>query len=282
MAPSCYLKKSIGDLSKVGYVWTAKQLIAPGSIFAFPTVGTPMDPGTGTETSFDGPITLDPAPIATLGPVPPPGVNMAGTGVLTPDPVAELWYNGTQSDSDGTDLGPVTVRLNVTYSYPTIVLDHSVYITDVICDSSSGSLHGRFNTSYPFYYAQDTWQTDEDVLLITSAATCGADAAQNAFFLAHTISFTEASFSFEALGQHVELKDVFADMTIDFGNITVNAVEADDVCGSPSADALLGLPAVACGPNFDKTLDDKLGYYSDSGADAQVCFPPTPCIDDSG
>ncbi|KAL2128665.1 hypothetical protein VTI74DRAFT_8854 [Chaetomium olivicolor] len=244
--------------------------MAPGSVYAFPTV-TAMDPGSGTETDMDGPVTLEAAPIATLGPVAPPGVNMAGTGVLTPDPVAELWYNGTQSDSDGSDLGAVTVRLNVTYNHPTIVLDHSIFIADVVCDV--GSLHGRFNTSFPFYYAQDTWQTNEDVLLITSAATCGADAAQNAFFLAHTISFTEASFSFEALGQVVELKDVFADMTIDFGNITTGGTQpdtSDNACGSPSADTLHGLPAVACGADFDKTLDDKLGYYSSSNGDVQA------------
>jgi hypothetical protein len=231
-----------------------------------------MDPGSGTEENFEGPIELEPAPIATLGPVPPPGVNMAGTGVLTPDPVSELWYNGTQTESDGSDLGPVTVRLNITYSYPSLVLDHSIYIKDVVCEA--GALHGRFNTSYPFYFAQDSWETDEDVILITSAATCGNEAAQNAFFLAHTISFEESSLSFEALGQLVELKDVFADLTVDFGNITVTGSPEDEgpnACGSPSGDTLRGLPAVACGTDFDKSLDDKLGYYSAGGRDAQVC-----------
>ena len=250
-------------------MWTAKQLKSPGSIFNFPTV-TPMDPGSGTEESFEGPFEFEPAPIATLGPVPPPGVNMAGTGVLTPDPVSELWYNGTQSDSDGTDLGAVTVRLNITYSYPSIVLDHSIFILDVVCEA--GTLHGRFNSSYPFLFAQDTWQTDEDVLLVTSAASCGNDAAQNAFFLAHTISFQESALSFEALGQLVELKDVFADLNIDFGNITTTAApdQEEEACGSPSAESLHGLPAVGCGANFDKTLDDKLGYYSEGGRDVQA------------
>ncbi|KAK4124723.1 hypothetical protein N657DRAFT_670636 [Parathielavia appendiculata] len=281
VAPSCYLKKALGDMTQVGHVWTAKQLQSPGSVFSFPTV-TPMDPGSGTEENFEGPFEFEPAPIATLGPVPPPGVNMAGTGVLTPDPVSELWYNGTQSESDGSDLGPVTVRLNITYNYASIVLDHSIYIRDVVC--SAGTLHGRFNSSYPFFFAQDTWQTDEDVLLITSAPSCGDDAAQNAFFLAHTISFQESSFSFEALGQIVELKDVFADLNIDFGNITVStpADEEQQTCGSPSADTLRGLPAVPCGTNFDNALDDKLGYYSDGGRDAQAVLSlAAPTQDDS-
>jgi hypothetical protein len=266
------LKNQLNDADETKYfVWTAKQLRAPGSVFTFPTV-TPMDPGSGTETDdFSEPIELEAAPIATLGPVPPPGVNMAGTGVLTPDPVSELWYNGTQSDSDGSDLGPVTVRLNITYAYPSIVLDHSIFIKDVVCEA--GTLHGRFNTSYPYYFSEANWPTDDDVLLITSADSCGDDAAQNAFFLAHTISFTEDSLSFEALGQIVQLSDVFADLTVDFGNITVADAPQDeqqDVCGTPSADTLHGLPAVPCGTNFDQVLDDKLGYYSSAGGDAEA------------
>ncbi|KAJ4298332.1 hypothetical protein N0V88_003357 [Collariella sp. IMI 366227] len=278
VAPSCYLKSAATEMSQVGHVWTAKQLKAPGSAFVFPTA-TPMDIGSGTEENFE-PIELPAAPIATLGPVPPPGVNMGGTRVLTPEPVAELWYNGTQKDNDDEAGEPVTVRLNITYSHPSIVLDHSIYIKDVVCDA--GSLHGRFNTSYPFYFAQDSWQTDEDVLLITSAPSCGNDAAQNAFFLAHTVSFEELTLSFEALGQIVQLADVFADMTIDFGNITVTEQpeEQEDVCGSPSADNLLGLPAVSCGTNFDKTLDDKLGYYSANGADLETVLTLASPIND--
>lgn len=264
--------KSVADESiELAHVWTAKQLKSPGSIFNFPTV-TNSTPGPDDTEEFFEPIVLEPAPIATLGPVPPPGVNMAGTGVLTPDPVSELWYNGTQSEADGSDAVPVVVRLNITYSYPSIVLDHSIWIKDVACEA--GVLHGRFNTSYPFYYAKDTWPSDEEVLLITTAPTCSDDeTGQNAFFLATTISFDDASLSFEALGQTVELKDVFAELDIDFGDITVDTPaeeeEPVDACGSPESDTLLGLPAVPCGWNFDKTLDEKLGFYSDDH-DAQV------------
>ena len=70
---------------------------------------------------------------------------------LAPDPFFRLWYNGARSDSDGTDLGPLTVRLNITYSYPSIVLDHSIVIKNIVCEA--GTLHGRFNTSYFFYFA---------------------------------------------------------------------------------------------------------------------------------
>jgi hypothetical protein len=264
--------KNVADESiELAHVWTAKQLKSPGSIFNFPTV-TNSTPGPDDTEEFFEPIVLEPAPIATLGPVPPPGLNMAGTGVLTPDPVSELWYNGTQSEADGSDAVPVVVRLNITYSYPSIVLDHSIWIKDVACEA--GVLHGRFNTSYPFYYAKDTWPRNEEVLLITAASTCSDDeTGQNAFFLATAISFDDASLSFEALGQTVELKDIFAALVIDFGDIKVDAPaeeeEQIDACGSPESDTLLGLPAVPCGWNFDKTLDEKLGFYSDDH-DVQV------------
>jgi hypothetical protein len=59
-----------------------------------------------------------------------------------------------QNDSDGTDLGAMAVRLNITYSYPSIVLDHSIFIRDIVCEE--GMLHGRFNTSYPYLFAEST------------------------------------------------------------------------------------------------------------------------------
>lgn len=263
-------KELAAEPNEAPHVWTAKQLRAPGNVFTFPTA-TPMDPGSGTETDdFAGLIELEAAPMATLGPVPPPGINMAGTGVLTPDPVAQLWYNGDQAANDDGEVEPVTVRLNITYAYPSIVLDHSIFIKDVVCEA--GTLHGRFNTSFPYYFATENWPTGDELLLITSADSCGDDAAQNAFFLAHTVSFREESLSFEALGQLVQLADVFDDLVIDFGNITATAApeKQEEACGTPPADTLHGLPAVACGTNFDKALDDKLGYYSSAGGDLEV------------
>ena len=269
VAPACYLKQALGELSVVAHVWTAKQTRSPKVVFAFPTA-TPMDIGSGTEEDyFEEPIELPAAPIATLGPVPPPGVNMAGTGVLTPEPEATLWYHGEQTDSDGTELGPTTVKVSVSYNYPSIVLEHSVFIRDIVCEA--GSLHGRYNTSFPYYFAQSTWPVDEDFLLITSSESCAPESGGTAFFLAHTVTFDDASLSFEAYGQPVKLADIFAELDIDFGNITIpQNVEEDDSCGTPSSGALKGLPAVACGTNFDKSLDDALGYYSEGGLDEQV------------
>ncbi|KAL2136947.1 hypothetical protein VTI74DRAFT_11129 [Chaetomium olivicolor] len=271
VAPSCYMKSALGTPSEVGHVWTAKQLKTASQVGLWPTVGN-SDPGEGEEIfDFNEPIELPGAPVAQLGPVPPPGINMAGTGVLTPESATQLWFNGSQTGADGEDLGAVTVRLNITYKYPSIVLDHSIFIKDVVCEAA-GALHGRFNSSAPYLFAKDTWVVDDgDVLLITSVPSCISDETTTAFFLTHTVSFDDATLAFEALGQVVELKDVFDDMDVDFGNITVDESAGDDAfnttCGSPSSDTIQVLPAVPCGFNFDEALDNRRGYYSDNGAD---------------
>lgn len=282
VAPSCYMKSAAeGTPSEAAHVWTAKQLKTASQVGLWPTVGN-SDPGEGEEIfDFSEPIELPGAPVAQLGPVAPPGINMAGTGVLTPEPATQLWFNGTQTGAEGEDLGAVTVRLNITYKYPSIVLDHSIFIKDVVCEAG-GALNGRFNSSAPYFFAKDTWVVDNsDVLLITSVPSCISGDTTTAFFLTHTVSFDDATFAFEALGQAVELADVFDDLDVDFGNITVDESAGDDAfntaCGSPSSDTIQGLPAVPCGFDFDEALDKRRGYYSDNGADVQVCtICPTP------
>jgi hypothetical protein len=233
---------------------------------------TDSDVGTGTETEFGSPIELESLPVATLGPVLPPGVNLAGTGVLTPAPIAELWYNGSQAQGDDVPSEPVRVRLNITYIHPIVNLDYSIFLRDVRCDSD-GVLHGRFNESYSYFFAKSSWPLAADFVLVTSAPSCGADEAQNAFFLAQTVMFQDASLSFEAHGQEVELVKVIEEMGIEFGNLTITSngpKDEEHTCGAPPSDIIQGLPAIPCGTGFDLALDSKLGYYSSQRSDAQV------------
>ena len=39
-------------------------------------------------------------------------------------------------------------------------------------------------------------------------------------------------------------------------------------CTTPSSNTINGMPAFACGPDFDETLDNYLGYLSGSDTDA--------------
>lgn len=220
-------------------------------------------------------MTLPSPPLATLGPVAPPGIDMGGLGVLTPDATNELWFGGSADAMKDEDSGAVTVRITVDYKYPSIVLDHSVYIKNIDC--ASGSLQAKFDNLLAFSHAADTWPAKVPLLLITSATSCG-NGDQNSFWLARSITFDQNANTFSASGATVELADVYNEMGIDFGKIeqrnsTTNSTSStgDDVssCGKPDSPFLDDLPAVACGTSFDKALDEQLGYYAGNGDDEE-------------
>lgn len=269
VAPSCYLKSELMTPVSVSYVWGAVVKKAATDLYAFPTVADkPLDAG-ATESMMASIMTLESPPLATLGPVAPPGINMGGLKVLTPDPQAQLWYNGADEDMENEDSGAVTVRLTIDYKYPSIVLDHSIYIKDVSC--AGGVLTGSFSEQTPFLHAAQEWPSQAPILLITSAQSCG-NGAQNSFWLASSVTFDVGASTFSAPGEITELADIYEELTADFGKIeydedaddgTTGSDDADS-CGSPSSSTLDDLPAVACGANFDKALDEALGYYSAS------------------
>ncbi|KAJ5536217.1 hypothetical protein N7513_009403 [Penicillium frequentans] len=152
--------------------------------------------GAATVSSFAGPITLSSAATATMTPIDPPGVNMGGTGVLTPTGVAQVWYSSDDSTSDSSSAYPY-VRLNMTFTEDSIALDQSIYIKDIVCTSST--LSGIFNNSAAYSYAKSSWPTDSSVILITAASSCSSD-GQNIYFLSSSIVFTDSSDSFMATG----------------------------------------------------------------------------------
>jgi hypothetical protein len=171
--------------------------------------------------------------------------------------------------------GAVTVRITVDYKYPSIVLDHSVYIKNVNC--ASGSLQAKFDNLLAFSHAADTWPAKAPLLFVTSAQSCG-NGEQNSFWLAQSVTFDQNANTFSASGKAVQLADIYNQMDIDFGKIelqnsTTNGTASSNEdalsCGKPESPFLDDLPAVACGGSFDKSLDEQLGYYAASGDDEE-------------
>ncbi|KAL1651838.1 hypothetical protein SLS61_005209 [Didymella pomorum] len=275
VAPTCYLKNEVNKANSVAHVWGAVVKKAAKDAFAFPTIPDKALESGATESMMAEVLTLPPMPTATLGPVSPPGIDMGGLGVLTPEPKTELWFGGSAAEMKDEESGAVTVRISVDYKYPSIVLDHSIYIKNVDC--SSGSLQGKFENQLAFTHAADSWPAKAPLLLITSAKSCG-NGDQNSFWLAQSISFDMGASTFSAPGSAVELADIYNEMDIDFGKIEINnstsnssmGTDGDDLsCGKPDSPFVDGLPAVACGMSFDKSLDDNLGYYAANGDDEQ-------------
>ncbi|KKK16874.1 hypothetical protein AOCH_005736, partial [Aspergillus ochraceoroseus] len=227
--------------------------------------------GYGTVSALAGPITLSAGPTATLTPIDPPGVNMGGTGVLTPTGVAQVWYSGDNSSASNSNITYPYVRLNLTFEYESIILDQSIYIENVLCFNSNTSLTGTFDNVAAFDYAATTWPTDSDVILITAASGCSFT-GQNIYFLSSSITFDASTDSFVATGSVENIADLVQTVGVDFGDLTYDnstssSNSTDYGCTSPSSSTVNGLPAVACGPDFDEALDNVLGYYSGADAD---------------
>ncbi|KAF4535212.1 Kelch domain-containing protein [Lasiodiplodia theobromae] len=275
VAPSCYLKSELMTPVSVSYVWGAVVKKSAKDIYAFPTVADQTLEAGATESMMAEPMTLESPPLATLGPVAPPGINMGGLKVLTPNATNALWYNGDDDAMDDDESGAVTVRLTIEYKYPSIVLDHSIYITGVSC--GGGVLTGTFTEQTPFLHAATEWPSQAPLLLISAESSCG-NGEQNAFWLASSVSFDTGAMTFSAPGESVELADIYEQMDIDFGKVEyetddgsdTSSDDGTDTCGSPSSSFLDDLPAVACGADFDQALDDALGYYSANGASQQA------------
>jgi hypothetical protein len=199
---------------------------------------------------------------------------MGSLDVLTPDLVAGLFYGSTGStDSNSTDNSTssgTVAKLTITFLYPSVPLDHSIYITT---SCSAGQLFAVFNSSAAFAAAQSTWPTGTEFILITAATSC-ENGTQNSFFLATSVAFSTGDTTAIATGTIVDMVDIFDDLGLDFGAIPTNSTTGANstaaayVCGSPDNSTIDGLPTVPCGLDFDQTLDDYLGYYS--GADTDI------------
>ena len=275
VAPSCYLKNEVNKGSAAAHVWGAIVKTAAKDAFVFPVIADKALEAGATESVMAEVMTLPSPPLATLGPVSPPGIDMGGLGVLTPEEKTELWFGGSADEMKDDESGAVTVRITVDYKYPSIVLDHSVYIKNVNC--ASGSLQAKFDNLLAFSHAADTWPAKAPLLFVTSAQSCG-NGEQNSFWLAQSVTFDQNANTFSASGKAVQLADIYNQMDIDFGKIelqnsTTNSTASSNEdalsCGKPESPFLDDLPAVACGGSFDKSLDEQLGYYATSGDDEE-------------
>jgi PAN domain len=243
-----------------------------------PAAASSQSTATGVESTFTGPTILPAAAHAVLGPIAPFDTDMASMDVIAPAVSAGLFYGGSSNatNSTGNSTAPETVaKLSLTFQYPSVVLDHSIFIT---ASCSGGVLTALFSTSQSFAQAQSTWPVGKSFLLITGDPSCG-DGTQNSFFLATSVTFSAGSKTASALGSIVDLVDIFEDMGLDFGTVHSNGTSGSNstaapyVCGSPGNSTIDGLPTAPCGTNFDQALNNQLGYYSGAEADLQVKPP---------
>ncbi|GFP60250.1 hypothetical protein TASIC1_0017001200 [Trichoderma asperellum] len=231
----------------------------------------------GTLQTPTGPITLDAQPTATLGPLPPPNVNLAGTDAVTPQAISNLWFGSSSAASNASGaVNSPTVRVNITFEYPSIVLDNSINVINIQC--SSGSLSADFNSTQVYNAAKAAWTAAEgnatSLIVITAASGCSSD-GNYVYFVASNFAFNDKTHSVSCSGSIESVADIAQEVGMDFGSIQYSAPasgsnsdpEANYGCTAPGSSQVDGLPAIYCGPDFDQRLDDKLGYYSGSDED---------------
>jgi hypothetical protein len=201
---------------------------------------------------------------------------MAGTDVLTPQEVSQLWFGNWSSGSNASDVVNVpTVRMNVTFEYSSIVLDNSIDIINVQCGTSN--LSADFNGTAAYEAAKTSWAATQgnssELILITAAPGCSSD-GHYIYFVANSCDFNDGSQSVTCAGDVESIADIAQEVGLDFGSISYPPSVASNPelesaygCFQPSSAEIDGLPAIYCGPDFDERLDNQLGFYSGADAD---------------
>ncbi|KAL7809403.1 hypothetical protein V8C44DRAFT_334402 [Trichoderma aethiopicum] len=229
-----------------------------------------------------GPLTLPAQPTVTLRPLAPPNVDVSGTDVIQPKEVSQLWFGNTAPPSDASDaVNAPTVRVNMTFQYPSVILDNSANILNIQCSGSS--LSASFNGAVAYNAAKQSWaaaEGDSDkLIIITADPGCSSD-GHYVYFVASSISFNDGAKSVSCSGSTETVSDIAQAVGVDFGVIETSTptLEANPElataygCTVPDTSEVRGLPAIYCGPDFDLRLNNKLGYYSVEDADLDATF----------
>lgn len=106
--------------------------------------------------------------------------------------------------------------------YPSVVLDHSLLITDLACSSNFMSMN--FTTDEAFDAAQANWILDPFVV-ITSDPGCASTADQHNYILVNNVSFSTQGLSATLATSHVNITHAVGasnPVTVDLGNYTLS------------------------------------------------------------
>ncbi|KAL7815568.1 hypothetical protein V8C26DRAFT_126624 [Trichoderma gracile] len=225
-----------------------------------------------------GPLKLPAQPTVTLRPLAPPNVDVSSTDVIKPKEVSQLWFGNTNPPSDASDaVNAPTVRVNMTFQYPSVILDNSANILNIQCTSGT-TLSASFNGADAYNAAKQSWAAAEGssdkLIIVTADPGCSSD-GHYVYFVASSISFNDGSKSVSCSGSAESVSDIAQEVGVDFGVIetAVPTLEANPElataygCTVPETSEVHGLPAIYCGPDFDLRLNNKLGYYSADDAD---------------
>ncbi|KAH7052402.1 hypothetical protein B0J12DRAFT_785256 [Macrophomina phaseolina] len=257
--------------------------LPPNVMGAYPSSPpSPLEPepaeGTAsvqTET-WSGPS----GPVATLVPTVPSDHDGADLWHLDPT-IANVLYFTENGVADPT-ISQIFALMRVNATYPSVVLEHSNFIRNVTC--SGQGLEVQFATPEAFEYARSVW--NGTFVVVTSSVGCAAALqGQHTYWLVNAATFPEESNTAVLTSQEIAVENALNDVnliwgtqdpttttsypaatsgtpTMNGGSTSTTQTPSGSSCGEPPAQFIRGFAAAPCGSNFDKVLDDKLGYYS--------------------
>lgn len=178
-----------------------------------------------------------------LEPIVPPSIDQNDLSILSLATNVTLAWAGSTANSFTNSSpqrrmlkrdGGILSQALMTFAYPTIPLDHSLYVSDVSC--TKGSLTGTLSDN-AYGFAKKEWTGANDIVFVTSVDGCGLD-NQNDFFHAKSISFSDSNKSFTATGSSAALKAVAVHVNLKWGDVgstqVKRAVDKRDVSIKPS------------------------------------------------
>lgn len=167
------------------------------------------------------PASASDGPTALLEPVIPPLVDEDSLSILRLNKNITLAWAG--SNGNGTngkfkrDGDAVLSEAQFTFRYPTIPLDHSNFVSGVAC--SNGKLTAKL-TDKAYAYAKQRWPAAGKMVFVTSVDGCGADST-NDYFLANTVTFSDAQKTFTAQGGESDYKQVASHFKVQWGDVGI-------------------------------------------------------------
>ena len=194
--------------------------------------------------------------------------------------------------------------LNTNLSYPSVVLEHSQFVKSVDC--AADGLLVTFTDAEAYDFAKSSWSSTSDFVLVTYTNGCGSSNEQRTFWLIDHLNFLDNKNAIDCVTQkELAIEDAIygVDMvwgtyrpdnsTVNFnstsgsppyGNSTSgsNGNSTSGSCGQPPSLKIDGFPTAPCGPDFDKILDDEIGYLNFDAADYSASLQAfVPGIEDT-
>ncbi|THX25984.1 hypothetical protein D6D10_09807 [Aureobasidium pullulans] len=207
------------------------------TVYKTVTLSASSTPITGAQGNFDWSETAD-------APVPTP---------------APLYYNDGGPRADPSVAHSFST-LDINYKIPAVNLDHIDCATSISYDS--GVLSVKFADAACFAQAQGSWSSNQQLIFITYSNICQNFAnGQFCYYVSSSLVFSIAGLTVIPEPQ-VSINGDNPTSTLSGGS-TTSATPSSTNAACNAVDAKYGLPIGPLDVNFDRYLDDCLGYYDD-------------------